>query len=138
MPEESATPDLVELARRQVDGYNQRDISIFVELTTTDFELFPAVAGSIEGGGRQSRESMQRYYDMLDETWEEFRIVADEFRDLGDRVLVLGRTEGRGRGSGVPVDAPYGAIFEFRDGKMWRARGYLDHGEALRAAGLTE
>jgi len=29
-------------------------------------------------------------------------------------------------------------IFEFRDGRMSRARTYLDHGEALRAAGLTE
>ena len=75
---------------------------------------------------------------MLDETWAEFRIILDEFRDLGDRVLVLGRTEGRGRGSGVPVDSPYAAIFDFRDGKWWRARGYLDHDEALRAARLTE
>ena len=53
-------------------------------------------------------------------------------------MLVLGRTEGRGRGSGVPVDAPYAAIYDFRDGKISRARGFLDHDEALRAAGLTE
>ena len=100
--------------------------------------MFTAIAGSLEGGGIRGRESVQRYYEMLDETWEEFRLVAEEFRDLGDRVLVLGRTEGRGRGSGVPVDAPYAAIFEFRDGKMCRSQGYLDHGEASRAAGLTD
>jgi ketosteroid isomerase-like protein len=38
----------------------------------------------------------------------------------------------------VPVDAPYAAIYDFRNGKMWRARGYVDHSEALRAAGLAE
>ena len=37
----------------------------------------------------------------------------------------------------MPVDAPYAAIFDFRDGKWWRARGYLDQGEALLAAGVT-
>ena len=65
-------------------------------------------------------------------------MVGDEFRDLGDRVLLLGRTEGRGRGSGVQVDSPIGVVFDFRDGKMSRVRAYLDHGEALRAAGLSE
>jgi ketosteroid isomerase-like protein len=45
--------------------------------------------------------------------------------------------EGRGRGSGLPVDAPMGAVLDFRDGRVWRARSYLDHGQALRPAGLT-
>jgi len=45
---------------------------------------------------------------------------------------------GRRRGSGVPVDAPLGFIEDFRDGKLWRVQGYLDQGEALRAAGLSE
>jgi ketosteroid isomerase-like protein len=128
----------VEIAERLLDGYNRRDLPVFDELTTADFELFAAVTGSIEGGGIRGRESVQRYYEMLDETWGEFRVVPQEFRDLGDRVLMLGRTEGRGRGSGVPVDAPWAGIFDFREGKVWRARGYLDHGEALRAAGLSK
>jgi hypothetical protein len=29
-------------------------------------------------------------------------------------------------------------IFEFRDGQVSRSGGYLDRGEALRAAGLSE
>jgi len=51
---------------------------------------------------------------------------------------MLGRQEGRGRASGARVEAPIGVIFEFRDGKISRSRSYLDHGEALRAAGLVE
>jgi ketosteroid isomerase-like protein len=53
-------------------------------------------------------------------------------------VLVLGRAEGRGRGSGVEVYSPLAIIFDFRDGKMSRSKAYLDRGEALRAAGLDE
>jgi ketosteroid isomerase-like protein len=57
---------------------------------------------------------------------------------LGDRVLALGRLEGRGRGSGVQVEWPIGVISDYREGTIWRTRAFTDHGEALRAAGLTE
>jgi ketosteroid isomerase-like protein len=53
-------------------------------------------------------------------------------------VLVLGQIEGRGRASGVQVNAPQGLIYDFRGDKISRIRAYLDHGEALRAAGLAE
>jgi len=36
----------------------------------------------------------------------------------------------------VPVHAPIGQVYEFRGNKISRLRAYLDHGEALRAAGL--
>ena len=36
------------------------------------------------------------------------------------------------------TDVPLALISDFRDGKAWRTRTYLDHGEALRAAGLSE
>ena len=54
------------------------------------------------------------------------------------RVLVLGRIVGHGRASGVAVETPGATIIDFRDGKIARVRTYLEHGEALRAAGLTE
>ncbi len=69
---------------------------------------------------------------------DEFRGFAEEYRDLGDRVLWLGRLEGRGRGSGVPVSAQLDIIFDVRGDKVSRMRPYLDHDEALRAAGLAE
>jgi ketosteroid isomerase-like protein len=128
----------VEVVRLAFASYNRRDLDAVLDLATEDYLLLPAVAGSVETGGIRGREGLRRYFEMIDETWEEFRINADEFRDLGERVLAIGHTEGRGRGSGVVVDAPYGAIFDFRDGRWWRAQGYLDHDEVLRAAGLEE
>jgi ketosteroid isomerase-like protein len=128
----------VEVAKRVIDAFNRRDVDAFMELATSDCELFPAFARIVEGGSYRGREGMETYLGDVRDTWEEVRILGDEFRDLGDRVLVLGRLEGRGRGGGVPVDAPWGMIVEFRDGNVSRIRTYLDHGEALRAAGLSE
>jgi ketosteroid isomerase-like protein len=128
----------VEVGSRMMDAFNRRDIDAFVEPTTANFEWFPALGMAVEGGSFRGPEGVESYFEALHATWDEVRLVAEEVRDLGESVPWLGRIEGRGRGSGVPVDAPMGAVFDFRGGKVWRARSYLDHGEGLRAAGLTE
>jgi ketosteroid isomerase-like protein len=94
--------------------------------------------GAIEGEVFRGREGIETYWGRLDDAWEDYRVVADEYRDFGDRVLTLGRMVGRGRASGVPVDTPFGVLGDYRDGKCWRVRGFLDHDEALRAAGDSE
>jgi ketosteroid isomerase-like protein len=109
-----------------------------VQPTTADFEWFPALRMAVEGDSFRGREGVEAYFEALHATWEEVRLVAGEVRDLGESVVWLGRIEGRGRGGGVAVEAPMGAVLAVRDGRVWRARSYLDHGEALRAAGLTE
>ncbi len=126
----------VEMLKRAIDAFNRRDIDSFAPLTTPDFEWFGALLGKVEGGNYRGREGMERYFADAADTWEEFRSVADEFRDLDDRVLALGRLQGRGKGSGITVDASFWMLADFRDGKLSRTRSYLDHGEALRAAGL--
>jgi hypothetical protein len=87
---------------------------------------------------RASRpQGIERHFGVLCETWEEFRVVFDEFRDPDNGVLAFGRLEGRGRGGRVQVELSVGAVTDFRDGKVWRLRVFSDHAEALRAAGLS-
>ena len=128
----------VEIVKRSLDAFNRRDIEAGAEMATPDFEWFPAMAEAVEGGIYRGREGIEAYFADLTNTWEELRILPGHFHDLGHRVLVLGRIEGRGVGSGVPVDAPLGLVYELRGGKIARARGYLDHAEALKVVGLAE
>jgi ketosteroid isomerase-like protein len=131
--------DKVDVAKRTVDAYNRRDFDgMFAELLTPDFEWWPAVPGAYEGGCYQGREDLERFAAAIGEVWEEIQAIADEFRDLGDRVLVLGRQVGRGKGSGAQVDAPLAAIFDFRGDRIRRGRGYVDRAEGLRVAGVSE
>ncbi len=118
-----------------MDAFNRRDVDGFFELATPDFEWFPAMPVIVGGSGYRGREGIETYLVDIDDTWEQYRVLAQELRDLGDCVLMLGRIEGRGRGSHAWVDAPTGTIFDFRDGKISRIRTYLNHGEASRAAG---
>jgi ketosteroid isomerase-like protein len=129
----------VDIAKRVIDAFNRRDVESFFALAVPDFEWFPAMAGAVEGSGYRGRDGIEKYLVDIGDAWEEYRVLAEEFRDLdGERVVMLGRIEGRGRGSRAWIDSPTGTIFEFLNGKMSRVRTYLDHGEALRAAGLSE
>jgi uncharacterized protein len=79
------------------------------------------------------REAMRN----VELAFEEVRFEAEEFLDAGDDVVVLVRMVGRGKGSGVNVDARIAHLWNFRDGKGVRVR-VLERDEALAAAGLSE
>ena len=98
----------------------------------------PGLVRGLGGGGYRGREGADRFYADTRENWEQLQTVAEEFRDLGDRVLVLGQLEGRGKGSGAPVDAPHAGVYDFRGDRIWRIRVYLDRADGLRAAGVSE
>ncbi len=129
----------VEIARRAAEAYNRRDIdTFFAEFATPDLEWWPARARAFGGDCYRGRDGIERFLAETAETWEALQTVPEEFRDLGDRVLVLGRLKGRGKGSGVPVDQLFVNILDFRGGRVWRSRVYFDRDEAMRAAGVTE
>jgi len=127
----------VEIVRRAIEAFSRGDVDAFADLTTSDLEWATGL-GAIEGEIFRGREGIETYFGRLAGAWDEFLFLPDEFRDLDDTVLVLGRLEGRGRGAGVPVDSPVGAVWDLRGGKVWRLRAYLDHAEALDAVGLSE
>jgi ketosteroid isomerase-like protein len=75
----------------------------------------------------------------MDNVWDEMRVDPQEFMDGGDRVVVIGRLVGKGKGSGVEIDQPDHQILTVREGRIVRlAYGYTDRAEVLEAAGLRE
>src|SRR4051794_9917841 len=74
---------------------------------TADYESLPAMAGTVDGNSFQGRSGIEAYFADVDKAWEEFLLHPDDVHDLGDRVLILGRSQGRGRTSGVPIVAEW-------------------------------
>jgi uncharacterized protein len=127
----------LEVAERGIVAFNRTEVDAFAALTTPDFEWAPSMV-AVEGETFHGRDGIDAYFGKLEEAWESFQIHPDRFRESGDTVVMLGRLEGIGKSSGVPVDSALGMVIEFRDGAIWRIRGFLDHAEALEAAGLIE
>jgi ketosteroid isomerase-like protein len=126
----------VQIVKRALDGFNRRDAQALMALSTSDCEWLPGIGGAVDGRVYRGHRGIEMWLGESYDAWETQRLHGDEFRDLGESVLLLGRTEARGRG--VEVNAPLGAVFDFHDGKIRRLRTYLDQDEALQAAGLAE
>jgi hypothetical protein len=52
-------------------------------------------------------------------------VEAEEFRDLGDAVLVLGRTVSRGMESSVELDTASGFVFGLRADKVHSLKTFV-------------
>jgi ketosteroid isomerase-like protein len=70
--------------------------------------------------------------------WDELRIEAEKFIDLGERVLVLITVYGRGKDSSIETEGKYAQLWTMRAGKATRFVGYTDWADALEAVGLSE
>jgi ketosteroid isomerase-like protein len=127
----------IEVAQRAIGAFNGRRVDAFAALTTPDFEWSPSM-GAIEGEVFRGREGIEKYFENLGNAWDVFHIRPERLRDHAALVIMLGRLEGRGKGSGVPVDSSLGMVFDFRGASISRIRGFLDHDEALRAAGISD
>jgi len=71
----------------------------------------------------------------IHDAFDEIHVDYSDVRDLGDRVVGIGRIRMRGRGSGAETDSPAAVVIDIRHGKSIRIQTYLDPQEALKAAG---
>ena len=130
----------VDLLRKIYSQWESGDFDTSAFDSDVDFaRIGSGIVGGAGGPGRwRGHDEMRREVLEWVSNWEEFLVEAEEFIDLGDRVLVFEVQTARGKDSGVPVKQGIGHLFTLRDGKIvsWEAYWYRD--EALRAAGLSE
>ncbi len=91
--------------------------------------------------GRRTIVGPQAIFSFWAELFESFDAesaeVEVEHSTAGGDLVVLGmHTQGRGTGSGVPVDARWALIFTLRDARIARVDVRGDYADAVLAAGL--
>ena len=130
----------VETFKRAVEAANRRDVEAFLDEHDPDAEWHPAVLGSLEGDaeGYRGHDGIRRMLRDVYATLAEFHAEYADIRDLGDRVVAIGRVRIRGKESGAETESPYCAVVDVSNGKAIRVRTYLDPQDALEAAGLPE
>jgi ketosteroid isomerase-like protein len=127
----------IDKARDFIAAYNRRDFDAAVESFDPEIEwVLPARQWSDSCRGP---DEVIRFWEGIDETFEELRLEPQEFVDAGDRVATRLRHSGRGKESGIEIDTElYHQVITFRAGTMVRIEYFGKWSEALEAAGLEE
>jgi len=124
----------VETVRSLFDYWEQGDWQASAELFDPEFvAVFSSGAFPDPGTYRGARRTLDAWRSWL-EAWEEFSLELEDAIPVGDRVVVLNRLRGRGKASGIAVDAEVGCIFDLDGGRIVRMV-FCDRRQALQAAG---
>jgi ketosteroid isomerase-like protein len=63
--------------------------------------------------------------------WDDYEVLPEEFVHRGDHVVATVRLRGRGRVSGVEIDARFYDLYTLRDGKIVRMDQFTERSAAL-------
>ena len=132
MSEEPTTPDLVELARRQLEAVNRRDLdAVMIAIAPNAvYDTAPSGMGVYEGHAA-IRAFLKGYWDCF----EELRFELEEALDLGSGVgLLVNRQVARPIGSTAYVRTREAHVIESVKGMVVRLTVYNDVDEGRAAA----
>jgi ketosteroid isomerase-like protein len=120
-----------ELLRRFYEASERGDRSA-MDIFDPDVEfVMPEVLP--HGGAIRGRDALGAYFGEVQGRWDDFRAVADDLIDGGDRVVALGRFCGRPKANGRYVEIPFALVWTFRDGAAVRVDEYTDTALLLQA-----
>jgi ketosteroid isomerase-like protein len=131
-------PHNVEIVRKAVEAWNQRDADLWLTYAAPEIEWIPAGPAAVERAVYRGYTEVASGIESVWETWDETRFEESEVRDLGESVLVLGRVKMKGRASHVELDQEFAVHLSLSDGKVITIQAFLAWRVALEAVGLAE
>jgi ketosteroid isomerase-like protein len=129
MPEESTTPDLLEVGQRFIEAVNRGDLDTVLAMYTPGAVLD---GSPMDGEVIEGRDAIRGFLEVWYGAYEESELVAEELRDLGNGVgFGVFRERARPAGSTgfVEQHSAYVAIVR-GDGLTERVTYYTDIDEA--------
>ncbi len=130
----------VQAFKRLAKAGTRFDAEAILQDTDANVEWHP-VMPALLGGARTAyrrHEGVRELMRDFGESFAEARMEFTDIRELDDGVLGLGVIRAVGKESGAVTESPFGYVVKFKNGKATYVRAYLDHREALEAAGLSE
>ena len=128
----------VENLRRILAAFNSGgDAELAEELVEPEAKFEPLLAG-VEGATYRGPAGVMKWVSDLNEMFAEVYAEYSRIEEFGDVSLVTGKTTGRGRAGGVPVEQHWFAVVTFRQGKISYVAFRRTRAQALEAAGLKE
>ena len=126
----------VDRTREFIDAYNRRDF----DAATRDFDrdVEWVLPDHQRADSAIGTPGIIRFWEGLDETFDELQLLPQEYVDAGDCVATRLRHQVRGKGGGLELDNElYHQVVTFRDGTIVRIEYVTTWEEALEAAGVA-
>ena len=121
-----------DVVRRMFAAFADRDLDAMLAAIDPDVEFLPVTANLTTGGlPYRGHAGIAQYMEDVAKVWPRLRLYPDEFRELDDAVVVLGRIVARG--GGMILDRPTGWVIKLRESKIVWMRVYGTPQEALDA-----
>ena len=126
----------VAIVRRINDAYLKGDFETALSLIDpeVEFDLSMRPDGKVYRGHEGVIEGLRTWTG----TWEAYRFEIEELIDAGEQVVAVDRQWGRGKGSGMPLEHSFSAVYTLRNGMVVRMVWFTNREDALEAAGLSE
>jgi ketosteroid isomerase-like protein len=125
----------VELVRRGFEAMNERGVDGVLPLVHPEFEVTTPASLAAEPDTYRGHEGVRRWFDSFYEAVDEIRFEAQEYRAVGERVVVPFTMRVRGRTTGIEAEQSAVQVWELREGKAFRMQLYATVDEAMRALG---
>ena len=125
----------LEVVRRLFTAFSYGDVTAMLQDLDPDVVLQVEQAG--QGVYRGHEGVIESFVDWT-EDFDDFKVVAEEFLDKGDYVVVRTRQTGSGKSSGAPMEGVFWFVCQVREGKVVRIHVLPTEQEALEAVGLRE
>jgi uncharacterized protein len=126
------------VVREAHEAFNRGDLDAFMESWDEDCEYRTAsTPGMDEDHVFSGRDGLRRRWQGMLDTWNEIETDVHEVRVAGDHAFVSLTLLGRGRASGVPIEAPFFQVATIRNGRIVACHDFADPGRALEAAGIN-
>ena len=128
----------VEIVERAFDAFSTGGVEACLPSFSPDVVVYPFPEWPQQAAYR-GHDGLRAVLAEWMDNFDDFAFHVHEFREVGDKVVLLGETFGRIKGSAVPIRQPLGGVYSnFRDGKIGESRNFLTWDEALEAAGPRE
>jgi ketosteroid isomerase-like protein len=131
----------VEITCQSMEAFDRRDRTAWLALHDQDYEVI-AIDDWPEAGVRGAEAAWDFYatvFDAIGRVRSPSGAHNVDFVDAGaDKVLVHHRIDLSGGESGASIERNYWDVATIRQGRILREHWFVDHAEALEAAGLSE